>query len=246
VNDRRILDGVFAVCGCPDDKFRTICSEVDKLDKASWEEVRCGMIEKGLDEEVADKIGRYVLINSDNKWNNFDLIEKLLNDEELKLNKSAFSGLSDLKQLFEFLEIYQITEKVFFDMSLARGLDYYTGVIYEAILIGDDTEGVGSVSGGGRYDNLVRDLVGKGKQVPCVGFSIGIERIFSIIERRMKEKKEEMRIHEVEVYVASPQKGFLKERMKILQLLWDAGIKVTSSKLTSIQTKYSFPGFNVK
>lgn len=62
----------------------------------------------------------------------------------------------------------------------------------------------------------------------------------------MKEKKEEMRIHEVEVYVASPQKGFLKERMKILQLLWDAGIKVTSSKLTSIQTKYSFPGFNVK
>lgn len=50
-------------------------------------------------------------------------------------------------------------------MSLARGLDYYTGVIYEAILIGDDTEGVGSVSGGGRYDNLVRDLVGKGKQV---------------------------------------------------------------------------------
>lgn len=130
MNDRRILDGVFAVCGCPDDKFRTICSEVDKLDKASWEEVRCGMIEKGLDEEVADKIGRYVLINSgelifnlynyliflffflDNKWNNFDLIEKLLNDEELKLNKSAFSGLSDLKQLFEFLEIYQITEKV--------------------------------------------------------------------------------------------------------------------------------------
>ncbi|KAM6923500.1 histidine--tRNA ligase-like [Xenentodon cancila] len=61
VNDRRILDGMFAVCGVPDDKFRTICSTVDKLDKMSWEDVKKEMVnEKGLSEEAADQIGEYV------------------------------------------------------------------------------------------------------------------------------------------------------------------------------------------
>jgi len=60
VNDRRILDGVFAVCGCPDDKFRSACSAVDKLDKLPWEDVRAEMLDKGLTDETADKIGTYV------------------------------------------------------------------------------------------------------------------------------------------------------------------------------------------
>ncbi|KAK1904334.1 Histidine--tRNA ligase cytoplasmic [Dissostichus eleginoides] len=66
VNDRRILDGMFAVCGVPDDKFRTICSTVDKLDKMPWEEVRKEMVsEKGLSEEVADQIGEYVSLKGE-------------------------------------------------------------------------------------------------------------------------------------------------------------------------------------
>lgn len=63
VNDRRILDGVFAVCGCPSDKFRSACSAVDKLDKLPWEDVQAEMIEKGLTEETADKIGTYVQLS---------------------------------------------------------------------------------------------------------------------------------------------------------------------------------------
>ncbi|KAK1904163.1 Histidine--tRNA ligase cytoplasmic, partial [Dissostichus eleginoides] len=66
VNDRRILDGMFAVCGVPDDKFRTICSTVDKLDKMPWEEVRKEMVsEKGLSEEAADQIGEYVSLKGE-------------------------------------------------------------------------------------------------------------------------------------------------------------------------------------
>ena len=64
VNDRRILDGIFAACGCPDDKFRAACAEVDKLDKLEWDtgdtNVRCGMLAKGLTEECVDNIGKYV------------------------------------------------------------------------------------------------------------------------------------------------------------------------------------------
>lgn len=87
-----------------------------------------------------------------------------------------------------------------FDLSLARGLDYYTGVIYEAVLTqagvpplasdsqngasSEESAGVGSVAGGGRYDGLVGMFDPKGRKVPCVGVSIGIERIFSIMEQK--------------------------------------------------------------
>lgn len=75
------------------------------------------------------------------------------------------------------------------DLSLARGLDYYTGVIYEAVLLHQhnghiqESLHVGSVAGGGRYDGLVAALGPNGHKVPCVGVSIGVERIFSIMEQ---------------------------------------------------------------
>lgn len=72
-----------------------------------------------------------------------------------------------------------------FDFSLARGLDYYTGLIYEAVLT--DTDKVGSIAGGGRYDGLVGMF--SAKNIPAVGVSIGIERIFSILEEKAKEDK---------------------------------------------------------
>lgn len=91
-----------------------------------------------------------------------------------------------------------------FDLSLARGLDYYTGVIYEAVLTqagvaavssetqngaaGEESVSVGSVAGGGRYDGLVGMFDPKGRKVPCVGVSIGIERIFSIMEQKAEVK----------------------------------------------------------
>lgn len=80
--------------------------------------------------------------------------------------------------------------QVTFDLSLARGLNYYTGVIYEATMVDDsasgcDTSGVGSIAGGGRYDNLVGMFAqNKNSQIPCVGFSIGVERIFSILKQK--------------------------------------------------------------
>ncbi|XP_050835813.1 histidine--tRNA ligase, cytoplasmic [Serinus canaria] len=157
VNDRRILDGMFAVCGVPDSKFRTICSSVDKLDKVPWEEVRSEMVgEKGLSPEAADRIGEYVQLHG-----GLDLIEQLLQDPKLSQNKVAKEGLGDMKLLFEYLTLFGITGKISFDLSLARGLDYYTGVIFEAVLLQQENEhveeplSVGSVAGGGRYDGLV-------------------------------------------------------------------------------------------
>ena len=84
--------------------------------------------------------------------------------------------------------------------------------------------GVGSIAGGGRYDNLVGMFDSKHKNVPCVGVSIGVERVFSVLEARLVSKK--VRTTEVEVYVASAQKNLLEERMKLCRELWDNNIKV--------------------
>lgn len=237
VNDRRILDGMFAVCGVPDEKFRTICSTVDKLDKMSWEDVRSEMVkEKGLSEEAADQIGEYVSLQGGQ-----DLAERLLQDPKMSQSKQAVAGLTDMKQLFSYLQLFKVTDKVVFDLSLARGLDYYTGVIYEAVLtqagampVPAEQNGaaaeeggtsVGSVAGGGRYDGLVGMFDPKGRKVPCVGVSIGIERVFSIMEQKAELSAEKVRTTETQVMVASAQKNLLEERLKLTAELWNAGIK---------------------
>ena len=233
LNHRKILDGIFQVCGVPEDKIRTISSAVDKLDKLPWAEVRKEMTEeKGLSEEVADKIGQYVVRKGQK-----DLLSELQADEALVANASMKAGLADMDLLFTYLEAFDIMENVSFDLSLARGLDYYTGVIYEIVTEGsapvattsvatatlpnpskkasakpgadfdedrssDPSVGVGSVAAGGRYDNLVGMFSGK-TQIPCVGISFGVDRIFSITKARMAAKKnsEQVRNNEVDAYV---------------------------------------------
>ena len=109
-------------------------------------------------------------------------------------------------------------DNILFDFSLARGLDYYTGLIYEAVLIGSDR---GSIAGGGRYDGLVGMF--SGKNIPAVGVSIGIERIFAILEKKSEEEKK-IRATKTQILVAQIGKSLTTERMKILGELWRAGI----------------------
>jgi len=222
---------------------------VDKLDKMPWEDVRKEMTEeKGLAPEVADKIGQYVV-----KKGGRDLLNELKSMEELTKNASFSAGLQNMELLIDYLEIFNVMHRLSFDLSLARGLDYYTGVIYEVVTeasappagkstkkapkpanddpdadrSNDDTIGVGSIAAGGRYDELVGMFANSAKgKIPCVGISFGVDRIFSITKARMTG---EVRGNEVDVYVmAFGGKGFnglVKERMSICKTLWDAGIK---------------------
>ena len=254
INHRKILDGLFEVCGVPADKIRQISSAVDKLDKLTWAEVRKEMTEeKGLAPEIADRIGEFVC-----KKGTRDLLEELQNNEELTANPSFKAGLDDMALLLTYLDILNVTPKLSFDLSLARGLDYYTGIIYEVVTeaslppaksgvkskrgpkppktdpndpdadrSNDDSIGVGSIAAGGRYDDLVGMFAGSSKgRIPCVGISFGVDRIFSITKSRQKT---EVRGNEVDVYVmAFGGKGFtglVQERMEVCRTLWDAGIK---------------------
>lgn len=257
LNHRKILDGIFEVCGVPEDKIRSISSAVDKLDKLPWAEVRKEMtVEKGLAEDVADRIGEWVVLKGKG-----ELLQKLRADEKLSANESMKLGMNDLEVMFRYLERWKVMENCSFDLSLARGLDYYTGIIYEVITEGsapsptdagrsknkkkkgpknededrsdDPSIGVGSVAAGGRYDGLVGMF--SGKNIPCVGISFGVDRIFSITKARMAADKSHdlVRNTEVDVFVmAFGGKGFtglLEERMDVVDMLWDAEIKAELS-----------------
>lgn len=104
INHRKILDGVFGICGVPSEKFRPICSAVDKLDKLPWEDVKKEMVtEKGLDEEVADKIGNYVKLSGKE-----ELIDRLTNDELLKQSPDAQVSYISFVLPYIFSFIYQL------------------------------------------------------------------------------------------------------------------------------------------
>ncbi|KAJ6494731.1 histidine-tRNA ligase [Mycena vitilis] len=266
INHRKILDGIFEVCGVPQDKIRSISSAVDKLDKLPWSEVKKEMtVEKCLDEAVADKIGEYVKHKGGQS-----LLERLQADESLMANTSAKQGISDMGLLFTYLGIYGVLDKISFDLSLARGLDYYTGIIYEAIVeasappgfrasatapadasasdappkkkakkpktdeeedeIDESQVGVGSIGGGGRYDGLVgmftAAAAADGKKVaglPCIGVSIGLDRIFALVWPKWVAKGG--RPKDTMVYVMAAGDGLLEERMGLVRELREAGIK---------------------
>lgn len=193
------------------------------------------MITKGLTEETSDRIGEYVQLNGGP-----ELVDRLLADEHLIKAQSAVNGLKNMQLLLKYCDIMGLKDTVCFDLSLARGLDYYTGVIYECVLKsepasllngagggGEETGPVGSVAGGGRYDNLVKMFEGKGRQVPCVGVSIGVERIFAVLEAKNASAGMKQRTNDVQVYVASAHKNLHEKRLKIINTLWDAGIKAS-------------------
>lgn len=102
----------------PEDKTRTISSAVDKLDKLPWADVRKEMVdEKGLAEDVADRIGQWVVLRGKE-----DLLKRLKKDEQLAANESMRQGIADLELLFSYLGYFDALEAVSFDLSLARGL----------------------------------------------------------------------------------------------------------------------------
>mmetsp|Transcript_22170 Transcript_22170/g.27835 ORF Transcript_22170/g.27835 Transcript_22170/m.27835 type:complete len:948 (-) Transcript_22170:148-2991(-) len=235
INHRKLLDSIFDVCGVPEEKFRMICSSVDKLDKMPWEEVKKEMtLVKGLQEDVADRIGEFVILRGEP----FELLEKLKGDDiqqKFKGNKMAADALEDMELLFTYLDSMGSLGNLKFDLSLARGLDYYTGVIYECLVTSGETK-LGSIGGGGRYDNLVGMFSVGGQQIPCVGVSIGIDRLFTLVEQNAKETGL-YAASNVQVLVASAGNGMLPHRMKLAKDLWESGIPAEFSHQPNAKLK---------
>jgi histidyl-tRNA synthetase len=190
--------------------------------------------DKGLAPEAADKIGEFVVL----KGKPWEMHKSLMESNKFGTHAGALEAMEDLRILFHYLEAVDVLKFFTFDLSLARGLDYYTGVIYEAVCMNGNTQ-VGSIGGGGRYDNLVSMFQEAGKVTPCVGVSVGIERVFTLMEERLRaEQGGSIKQPNVAVLVASAGENLLCERMKLTKVLWDANISAEFSQQENPKLKF--------
>ena len=176
VNNRKILSGFYAMQGLSE-KSGDIMRTVDKLDKIGPEKVKAILMgeECALTEAEADEILKFIAITGTNA----EVIAAL---EGYTGREELFDlGLQELKAVCDNLSAFGVPEENFaVDLTIARGLDYYTGTVYETTLL--DHPEIGSVCSGGRYDNLAGYYIDK--QLPGVGISIGLTRLFYVLDEQ--------------------------------------------------------------
>jgi histidyl-tRNA synthetase len=171
INHRKILSGLADFCGAPG-READMSVSLDKLDKVEWPVVAQEMTQKGFSPEFVEKLAslRTGIIS-------FTSGDYSVLKEKLSGNELAASGFSDLDQIVTLVSGFpDVLSKMRFDLSLARGLSYYTGPIFEVVPQGVK---VGSISGGGRYDELTSVFGVNG--IPGVGFSFGIDRVYDLL-----------------------------------------------------------------
>jgi histidyl-tRNA synthetase len=165
INNRKILAGIAEVAGISE-RFGDMTVAIDKLDKIGIEGVRKELARRRISEEAMAQIEKILQVK------NLDDLKPLLEKSE-----TGRRGIAEIEQVFQFLGAYSAGNEIAFDITLARGLNYYTGCIFE--VQAKDVE-MGSIGGGGRYDDLT-GVFGL-KDVSGVGVSFGAERIFDVME----------------------------------------------------------------
>ena len=222
VNSRLIVNAYMKCAGICEERFAAACSSIDKLDKMSWDSVRQELHGRGIGWESIKILERYVSVRGECS------ILGQIRDMAAFSEAEGQDGVEDLELLMRYVRIYGIEDKIEIDLSLVRGLDYYTGVVFESVF--PEHTGVGSVVGGGRYDKLVTTVFGRDERafedVPCVGFSIGITRMLPLLIQR---EERVCRATKTAVFVGSSGALLLEERLSILCRLWESGIPAETS-----------------
>jgi histidyl-tRNA synthetase len=167
INSRKILSALAEICG-GNEYLTDITIAIDKLDKIGIEKVKAELVQRGLNDSQVSIIEKYLNINGSNQ-EKLNMIVSLLEN-----NENANSGANELSHILSECLSYNID----IDFTLARGLNYYTGTIFE--VKAPDTVQMGSIGGGGRYDNLT-ELFGV-PNIPGVGISFGVDRIYDVME----------------------------------------------------------------
>lgn len=166
INNRKVLNGFYEALSIEDKTG--VLRVLDKLEKIGAENVRKELEEMNLSGETIDKVMRFSEITGTPE-------EVVAAVRALGVNEQTEAGLSELEAVTEAMREYGVPEENFkIDLTIARGLDYYTGTVYETIL--NDYPGIGSVCSGGRYDELASHYTKK--SLPGVGISIGLTRLF--------------------------------------------------------------------
>lgn len=171
INNRKILAGIAETIGYSD-QLTDITVAIDKMDKIGLDNVNAELRDKGITEEAITKLQPILNLQG----NNAEKLEKLR--EVLKESTIGLKGIEELETVFDYLKDLEITTEIKLDLTLARGLSYYTGAIFEVKAL--DAE-MGSITGGGRYDDLT-GIFGL-KNMSGVGISFGADRIFDVMSQ---------------------------------------------------------------
>ena len=177
INNRKVLTGLAEIAGFPD-KVTDITVAIDKLDKIGLEAVEAEMLERGLSEQAVAVI-EPVLKLEGTTAEKIDVMRGLMQGDSASgiVSEAGLLGLDELTELFGFIDSAGISQKVEMDLSLARGLNYYTGAIFEVKALDYP---IGSICGGGRYDNLTGIFGLPG--MSGVGISFGADRIYDVLK----------------------------------------------------------------
>ncbi len=214
INNRKILDDLLNKIGIEKSNEILVFRALDKLEKIGEKQVRKELNE--LPEKQVDELMKLLKIKD------LEGVEKLV---------GATEGVKEMKRLFSLLETYGKGADL--DLAMVRGLDYYTGPIFE-VALGD----YGSIAGGGRYDKIIGKISGKG-DIPAVGISLGIERIIEVMrEKNLLSKRKSA----AKIYVLRADSESEKEALKIIQKLRKAGFATAGDLIGrnfSNQMKYA-------
>ncbi|MBO4530117.1 MAG: histidine--tRNA ligase [Paludibacteraceae bacterium] len=171
LNNRKILSGIAEVIG-EAEKIVDITVAIDKLDKIGLENVNAELASKGISQDAIAKLQPIILLQGSNQ-------EKLATIKEvLASSETGLKGVEEIQTILKHVEALNVKTKVELDLTLARGLNYYTGAIFEVKAL--DVQ-IGSITGGGRYDNLTGVFGMEG--VSGVGISFGADRIYDVLNQ---------------------------------------------------------------
>ena len=172
INHRKLLQSMAQFAGVPEAQAVTIHRAIDKLGKIGREGVREEMLQNGISPEAADRVLDLVELEGEPEVVLAELRTRLAG------NQLAQEGIADLEELFRYLGEMNADPKHYcLDLALARGLDYYTGPVFEAMV---SEPNIGSLGGAGRYDHLIGMFLGE--DIPATGASLGLERIIDVIQ----------------------------------------------------------------
>lgn len=227
LNNRKILKGFFASLGIEDSM--NVLRTVDKLDKIGEESVLKELGENGIERNSGEKILEFIKI----KGTVDEILEQL---RELKIEDEIFQeGLDELTQVIAYMRDFGIEEDCFdIDLKIARGLDYYTGTVYETTL--DNYPKIGSVCSGGRYEDLASYYTDKA--LPGVGISIGLSRLFYQLNEAKIISSEEKSLVDLLII---PMDDCIHDGIKLLSELREKGVRVSVyTEFAKLKKKFKY------
>lgn len=207
-NNRKLMTGILEECGVMEQQMTEVITVVDKFKKLTKEEIQKEFLNAKMSEEQIEKLYGYFHMGFEG------VLKEFLNSDNLMIKE----GLSELLEVRSYLETLGILKHTNIDLTLARGLNIYTGTVFEVFAC--NSKMTSAIGGGGRYDNIITNFIQDGNQYPAVGCSFGLDAIVEVL----KEQVEHLNHSSIDLFLVPLNTK--KEALKLAMELRKYGVRV--------------------